>query len=204
MSDALLAKLDEVLTEIRRQGRASVGAQASAEACLKEVKALHSAQLSLANEEGSTTARAPFAQSPPNALSEDGLRTLLPLLDAIDAAVRQTRAAEQPQQPSAGLGARLRSGLSLLRPNATPNPYASLRRGLEMIQLEARSALKRLGVEIDERTEIAVDPERHRVVDVDSGSGSGSGGVRRVIEVLRPGYVLGGARVREADIVARR
>lgn len=200
MSEALFAKLDEVLAEIRRQGRASIGAQASAESCLKEVRALQGGLEALASDlDANKLSVAPTA-SAASALSEQGLLALLPLLDAIDAAVRQGRATEQQHGRSSGWSSRLRSGLQRLNAKPASDTTPSLRQGLEMIQLEARSTLKRLGVEIDERTHVAVDPERHRVVDVRRDVGP----ARSVVEVLRPGYALFGVCVREADVIATR
>lgn len=195
----VLAKLDAVLAEVRRQGRAGVAAQAAAEACLKEVHAMkgtpspHTAAEALR--------RQPSA-SEPSASELDGraVSLLIPLFDAIDSAVHQLRRA----RPSKGLGQGMWSELMRLRRrSAESSSKDSVRLGLELIQAEARSALSRLGVELDDRVGIPLDPERHRVIEVRTGE-NGSGAGATVLQVLRPAYLVGGVCVREADVIASR
>ncbi len=194
---AVLDRLDAVVAEVRRQGRAGVAAQAAAEACLREVNALKSTTSSPASPD------APSGEAP-SALGARALAVLIPLFDAIDGAVFQLRATRPPEPRSSSRGLRhaLRSRLERLRRgSADAASEGSVRRGLELIQAEARSALDRMHVELDERAGVPVDPERHRVVEVRAAAG-GHGGL--VLEVLRPAYLVGGVCVREADVVASR
>jgi molecular chaperone GrpE (heat shock protein) len=193
-ASSLLARLDALSSEVRRQGRAGVGAQAAAEACLKEVQALRAeASVRSSSAQGSTSGRA---------RNEDPLErvvlSLLPLFDAVDGAVHQVGARRSPKAPAGqGLLAEL---LRFRGASARPSSEDPMQLGLEMIRVEARSALERLGVEVDDRVGVPVDPERHRVV----GARARHGDVATVIEVLRPGYLIGGVCLREADVIASR
>jgi hypothetical protein len=195
----VLEKLETLLAEVRRQGRAGVAAQAAAEACLAGLHAMVSPP---------STRPVEALRKEPTARELDGraVSLLIPLFDAIDGAVHQVRAVRpaETRAVSRGLGQALWSELMRLRERSEDSsPQDSVRLGLEMIQAEARSALARLGVELEDRIGVPVDPERHRVIQVHAGE-NGEGERATVLLVLRPGYVVRGVCVREADVVASR
>lgn len=208
-TDDLSQRLDALLFEVRKQGRAGVAAQASAEACLRAVDKL------------STSTR---VERDTSAVREETLvavvEALLPVLDAIDGAVSQARqsahgevAGKRTTSPS--LLRRVGGRLLGTTPAACPDHDSrhALVTGVALIQSEVRRALRRVGVEIESRVGVSVDPERHRVVEVQtarsskapatsSGGPSGTASMSTVQAVLRPGYFVGGRCVREADVVA--
>lgn len=176
----LLARLDDLSRELRRQGRASLAAQAAAEACLEAVK---------------DPPAAPAA--PPEA--ERWLRALLPTLDAIDRAVAQAAALRRPR-PAPGRSV-LQRLLAIDPPQdeARAAEIAALAQGLELLRPLTEQSLASLGVRIERRVGLAVDPTLHRVVET-----RGEEDPPRVVEVVRAGYWIEGACVREADVVATR
>jgi molecular chaperone GrpE (heat shock protein) len=75
---------------------------------------------------------------------------------------------------------------------------ADARRALEIIRLAAVERLERAGVRLDGAAGEALDLARHRVVKARRRPGLAAA---RVASVVRPGVSVGGARVREAEVV---
>ncbi len=185
--DQIVLRLDAISQDIRKQGRASVAAQAAAETCLEGVRALQD--------------RLP----PPGMSSEphqeptereelaDVVGALLPFADALDRAVEQARGSAVQPQPASWLARWL--GLA----PAPSSGLSSIAGGLELLQQQLRSTFQELGVEIESRVGIPVDGDVHRVVEVRQAPDVPP---NTVIAVVRPGYSVGGARLREAEVVA--
>jgi|GEM_PF-3367078 molecular chaperone GrpE len=187
--DELAARLDAISQDIRRQGRASVAAQAAAESCLETVRALQSQIRSEPQ---------PEPADDPSEVERDTVervvRALIPFADSLDRAVEQARSAAA-RRPSSWITKWLRVS------DAAQADLAALASGLALLQQQLRSTLEELEVEIESRTGIAVDGRMHRVVETRASAGVGPG---TVLEVVRPGYFVGGVRLREAEVVASR
>jgi molecular chaperone GrpE (heat shock protein) len=183
----LEARLDDLMKEVRRQGRAAIAAQAAAESCLAAIQ-----ELDARDDDSDDTAGAEDAATE----AERWLRAMIPALDALDRIVKQAAALAEP---------RPRVKRSLLQrlvgaPEATDDRATlALAEGLRLLQAQLEGALGDRGVAVDRRTGEAVDGERHRVVEVRpqrSGERPGT-----VVEVVRAGYALGSLVVREAEVV---
>jgi len=184
----LAARLDDVLKEVRRQGRAAIAAQAAAESCLEAIQAR------------------PAAVSEANAQASDEavrwLRALIPVADAVDRIAQRVAA---PGARSAPAAPAKRSLLQrLLGDREAPEPddghaRAALHEGVRLLQAQLEGALHDLGVAVDRRTGGPIDGERQRVVEVRAPGPHERAGT--VVEVVRPGYVLGTKMVREAEVV---
>ncbi len=182
MSDAsvqeLATRLDDLLKEVRRQGRAAIAAQAAAESCLEAIKAR------------------PAATSEPSATSDEAvrwLRALIPVADAVERIAQRATALDAPAKRTL-----------LQRVLRAPEPddhhaRAALTDGLRLLQAQLEATLHDLGVEVDRRTGKPVDAERQRVVEVRAAGPNERVGT--VVEVVRPGYALGAKIVREAEVV---
>jgi molecular chaperone GrpE (heat shock protein) len=145
--DALRGKLDALLVELRRQGRAAIAAQAAAESCFELLQ-----RGDVQRPEGDG-----------EALATRWLRELIPVFDALDRAIDQV----EPRAPKPwSVFARRVSGQA---------EWTALAEGLKLVREQLDLALARLGVEVDAPTFGAVDPERHRAVGVRS-TGSGKMG----------------------------
>jgi molecular chaperone GrpE len=187
----ILVRLDDLLKEVRRQGRAAVAAQASAEACFQAVRAFSEER----EVEEEPADEEPRGACPPE-VAIHWLRTLIPVADAIDrVAVQATAIAEaRPRSP--------RILFRFFRP-AQPDgsvPVCALAEGLSVLKEQLQAALSDLGVTIDRRTGTPVDPERHRVVEVRPPNAGEQPGT--VVAIVRPGYALGPTVVREVEVVA--
>jgi GrpE len=181
----VIARLDDLMAEVRRQGRAAVGAQAAAEACLSTL------EQSLARDEESDE---DALTDPPSVTEIDWLKALIPVADAIDRAVIQAIAiAREPPRPRWRIG--------LFAPAAEPR-LTALVEGLLVLKSQMEGALGELGVSVDRSVGAPIDPHRQRIVEVRApkpGERSGT-----VVEVVRPGYAVGATLVREAEVVAAR
>jgi molecular chaperone GrpE len=185
----LLHRLEAVVAEIRRQGRASIAAQAAAESCLESVQALRDeVACALADRDG---AGAEAAET------DDGVEpvvtALLPFADALERLERQAArmAADAPRR---SLLARLVGAPD------TAHSLRTLSEGVRLLRAQLDDLLGSLDVEIDRRLGARVDPEAHRVVEVRPARDAEAPDT--VVEIVRAGYVVGGRRVREADVVA--
>lgn len=187
----VIARLDDLMKEVRRQGRAAIGAQAAAEACLSAI------EQSLARSPASEDTDAADEETEETATELDWLRALIPVADAIDRVVIQATAlTRDPPRPRSRW--RLFAALS---PPTDPRIEA-LVSGLFVLQAQLHGALRELGVSVERQIGAPLDPERQRVVEVRTpGPGELSG---TVVEVVRPGYALGSTLVREAEVVAAR
>jgi molecular chaperone GrpE (heat shock protein) len=174
-------RLDELGRELRRQGRAAVAAQAAAESCLEALTA----------DPGS-------ANGHPDDLDTDAawVRAIAPVADALDRILAQSTALAERPVPE-----RSRRIFSFGRTEERPDPEArALLQGLRVLRSQLLAALAGRGVAVDHETGVAVDPELHRVVEVRGARQ----GVETVIEIVRPGYRVGGRVVRETEVVVRR
>jgi molecular chaperone GrpE (heat shock protein) len=175
----LATRLDDLLKEVRRQGRAAIAAQAAAESCLEAIQALPV-------EESDTSKTA----------SDEGarwLRALIPVADALDRMAQRTSALDRPLKRSLWQ-----------RVVGAPEPggrhaHAALVEGLRLLHAQLEEALLDLGVDVDRSTGDSVDAERQRVVEVRAPLPHERAGT--VVEVVRPGYALGAKIVREAEVV---
>lgn len=186
----LATRLDELLKEVRRQGRAAIAAQAAAESCLEAVRARPDAAADRQDE------------PPPAADDARWLRALIPVADAVDRVARQASALLTPPPRRAPA----RAGLFQRLLGHPPEPpvesgagQAALAEGLRVLQAQLEGALRDLGVDVDRRAGGPVDGERQRVVEVRPPRPGERAGT--VVEVVRPGYALGAKIVREAEVV---
>lgn len=173
--EELSRRFDALMNEVRRQGRAAVAAQAVAEQCLEAIERLDGAA------GGEEEARV----NGDDAVAGAWVRALLPVADAVDRLASTAQA--MVDAPAPGVLARLRAD-----PRADVRAVAD---GLRVLRAQMLSALQGLGVEEDRPAGQAFDGSRHRAVEVRSGPSE------RVLEVIRPGYRLGGKVVREAEVV---
>ncbi len=173
--DEASVSMDELMTEVRRAGRAAVAARAAAEACEESVERLEAGKGST-EPAGETDGR-------------DVVEALLPVCDALG---RMAEAAREPQR-ELGWFERLR------RAEETAAELRALREAIVLVDAQLTSALEIAGVAVDLRVGGPVDPDRHRVVETVP-RGDGPGGV--VVKIARPGYALGERRIRDADVVA--
>lgn len=199
----VMARMDDLLKEVRRQGRAAIAAQAAAESCLEAIHALPEAgPEGPVDEEDDDDGEILDGDATPSKAALHWLRALIPVLDALDRVAAQAHAAAAPPSPPSPPR---RSWLHFLFRGDKPAPVEDRRlivlaEGLRILQNQLRAALVDLGVGIDRRAGAAVDPERHRVVEArPAGPGEQPG---MVVEIVRPGYALGAVVVREAEVVA--
>ena len=176
----LSQRVEQLAQEMRRQGRAAVGAQAAAESCLDELRQLASAQ---------SKAAAPPAR---NTESLGWLRALLPVFDAIDSSAAQAQAIATRWQDS-----RWCRAFPPLRHAA--RDATALAEGLGLLQTQLKQALEQVGVVVDRVAGVAVDPARHRVLRVQAQRGTEPG---RVLKVFRAGYFVGNDCLRETEVCA--
>ncbi len=182
-------RLDEILRDVRKQGRAAVAAQAAAESCLEEVRALtHAAPRPARAGEGEAESAIEGARLREG---ERWLRAILPLVDATIRIASEADRLVDDRSPRRGwwpFASRARD-----RSNATP-----IRDGLAVLLRQIDATLEALGVEI-ERPAGLVDPSRHRVVEARPSDSTPAG---TILEVVRVGVRLEGRSVRDADVVA--
>lgn len=177
----LTARLDELLKEVRRQGRAAIAAQAAAEACLEAVRA---------EEEPSDEEHATAGEE-----AVRWLRALIPVADAVDRVAQKAAVLDAPRPPPRSFLQRL-----VRTPEADDaGARVALAEGLRVLHAQLEGALRDLGVRVDRRTGDPVDGERQRVVEVRPPRAGERAGT--VVEVVRPGYALGEKMVREAEVV---
>ena len=181
---ALLERLEALTTEIRRQGRASIAAQAAAESCASTVDALR-AQVSEITE-GSP-------EQSDDSLVEHLVRALMPVADSVDRMGAQAARLVATLAPP-GLMARL------VGVRDQTGAVRALADGLSVLAAQLDTALRDAGVEIDREVGVAVDGEAHRVVEARAAGAGDRPGC--VLEIVRPGYWLHGRCLREADVVA--
>ncbi|AKT35979.1 nucleotide exchange factor GrpE [Chondromyces crocatus] len=193
--ESLSSRLDDLLKEVRRQGRAAVAAQAAAESCLMAVRGLAQEAAPAASrdrdEEGAPTLRE-------GAMREIGghwLRALIPIADAMERVVQHASEGAVRQRISRRWWQRL-----LGAPEEGASELAALVEGLRVLDQQLNASLTELGVNVERPLGEAVDAERHRVVGVSPPRPGFPAG--RVVEVVRVGYALGGAVVREAEVIA--
>jgi molecular chaperone GrpE len=198
----LAAKLDDLVKEVRRQGRAAIAAQAAAESCLEAVKALEAGGGEREDGEAGRGQGLAPERSTLDAAAEEALRWLrevIPVADALERIAAQATALEAPRP-------QMKRGL-LLRLLRIPQPEpiddagarAALREGLRVLRAQLEATLAGRGVTVDRRTGGPIDGERQRVVEVRAAAPGERPGT--VVEVVRPGYALGARIVREAEVV---
>jgi hypothetical protein len=176
------ARLDDLLREVRRQGRAAVAAQAAAEQCLEAL-------------ERAPEKEAEAEPEPEPARGVAWLRALLPIADAVDRIAAQAAAtAERRARPQ-----HRRFWLFPRAPEPGDPEVAALSEGLRVLRAQLAAVLGGLGVTVDRDVGVPVDAERHRVVEVRERRTAVKS---TVVEVVRPGYALDGRIVREAEVVA--
>ena len=181
----LATKLDDLLKEVRRQGRAAVAAQAAAESCLEAIQAQPAAASEVSPASSTTSDEA-----------ARWLRALIPVADAVDRMAQRAAALDAPDAPMK------RTLLQRVFRAAEPDDRharAALTEGLRLLRAQLEGALHDLGVAVDRRTGEPVDAERQRVVEVRAPRPQERAGT--VVEVVRPGYALGAKIIREAEVV---
>ena len=181
----LATRLDDLLKEVRRQGRAAVAAQAAAESCLEAIQARPAAASEVSAASSTTSDEA-----------ARWLRALIPVADAVDRIAQRAATLDAPDAP--------RKRTLLQRVLGGPEPddrhaRAALTEGLRLLRAQLEGALHDLGVAVDRRTGDPVDAERQRVVEVRAPRPHERAGT--VVEVVRPGYALGAKIIREAEVV---
>lgn len=128
-----------VLEAIRKQGRASIAAQAAAESCLEAVRQLNGAR------------EVPAADGAP-----DLLRALLPAIDAIERVAAE--AAVVDEMP--------RSFLARWLEPRRAGSVEALVQGVRLLGAQLENALRLAGVTIDREVGVPVDGSRHHVVSM--------------------------------------
>ncbi|MEZ4295995.1 MAG: nucleotide exchange factor GrpE [Polyangiaceae bacterium] len=188
--EGIVARIEELTREVRRQGRAAVAAQAAAESCLEK--------LSEEEDPGSE----PRDESP--APDERWIHALLPVADALDRMVAQATAMVDRRPAPPPPRNRL---LALFAPSRPQAPaldrgpdLAILAEGLRVLRAQLGAALESCDVQVDRRTGVPLDPEMHRVVEVRPLRAGEEPDV--VLEIVRPGYAAGDRVLREAEVVA--
>jgi molecular chaperone GrpE (heat shock protein) len=177
----LHTRLDDLLKEVRRQGRAAIAAQAAAESCLEALRTEPK------EAEGATG----------DGEAERWLRAIIPVADALD---RVRARAEHLAAPRAmGKPTLLQRLAGAPEAEGDAAARAALAEGLRVLQAQLEGSLADLGVTVDRRTGEALDEERQRVVEVRPPRAGEAPGT--VVEVARAGYALSGVVVREADVV---
>jgi hypothetical protein len=181
---AIRASLDELMHEVRRQGRAAVAAQAAAESCMAEVQ-----RLAL----GMSQPHSDAEQVEPSAPQQDPswLEALLPLFDDVD------RSAAQAEAVAASLP-RGRWMRAIPWARKAADAVWGLAKGLALLKEKLDETLSDLDVDVDRENDCPFDPERHHAVEVHT---SPHARTSSVIEVVRAGYKLGSRRIREAEVV---
>ena len=163
--------MEDVIKEVRRQGKAAVAAQAAAEASLQAVEAL-SERLSDSPSRSAEEARRI-------------LEGLLPVFDALD------RIGQHVRRP------KTRRDQWMDRLRLTPSVDA-LNEGIRLLRAQLDATLKGLDIEVDRRVGVPFDPEAHRAIEVQYRPHVS---VPTVTEVVAAGYCYRGQRLREADVV---
>lgn len=128
---------EDVIKEVRRQGKAAVAAQAAAEACLDAVEQLNQ------------TLAAPSASNAPQEI----LEALLPMFDALDRVAAQAKKSQERQR-------------NLLERLRHSSESAALAEGIRLLHAQLGALLKSVDVQIDRRVGVPFDPEAHRAVEV--------------------------------------
>jgi molecular chaperone GrpE (heat shock protein) len=191
LSEVIARHFDTLIAEVRRQGRASIAAQAAAESCAEAVAALRDDVARMGSNEMPTGARP----------VEDVVRALLPFYDALERADGQARESLQRLPSQAPPRSLLRRLFDPRGPSPQPNTdLRVLIRGLSVLRAQFEESLRDLGVAFDRRARVPVHAEEHRVVDRRVALGGERPGT--VAEVIRAGCELNGRRLREADVVA--
>ncbi len=179
----VVTRLDDLLKEVRRQGRAAIAAQAAAESCLEALQ--EPAEADPARDAAAAEEAARWA------------RALIPVADAVDRIVER---AEAPRPlPKRSFVERLASVAGAGPDLGEAGARAALAEGLRVLHAQLGGVLRDMGVEVDRRTGGPVDGERQRVVEVRPPRAGEAPGV--VVAVLRPGYALGARVLREAEVV---
>jgi molecular chaperone GrpE (heat shock protein) len=209
--DGLAARLDDLIREVRRQGRAAVAAQAAAEACLEKLtdhiaegeRELAASSAALADDDERSEDDAASSA----ALDDAWAHALLPVADAVDRVLSQANAMAERRRPAgvpAPTGGLLRSlfGYAKSDPvdSAREPELVALAEGLRVLRAQLATALETCGVRADRRLGVPLDPEVHRVVEVRAPRCGEEYGV--ILEVIRPGYAARGRLLREAEVVA--
>jgi molecular chaperone GrpE len=188
----VVARLDDLLKEVRRQGRAAIAAQAAAESCLEAVRA---------------SAEPPEPADPEGDAEDDHgaeaavrwARALIPVADAVDRIVQRAEAPRPPRPlPKASLLQRLSGFVGGPPDLEEASARAALAEGLRVLHAQLDGVLQDMGVTVDRRTGGPVDGERQRVIEVRPPRAGEAPGV--VVEVIRPGYALGAKVLREAEV----
>jgi molecular chaperone GrpE (heat shock protein) len=183
----VLERIEALMAEVRRQGRASIAAQAAAESCLESVQSLQG-QLdapSLRDE--------PHDEPTDDDDSEDMIRALFPFIDALERTTDQARAlADTAPKPSA-----IARWLGV--PDMSP-ALRSLREGTRLLRAQLEDVLVQWDVRVDRTVGVPVDPTVHRVVDTRPVADNEQADI--VLEVIRPAILLGDRLLREADVLA--
>jgi GrpE len=189
----LARRLDDLLKEVRRQGRAAIAAQAAAESCLEAIRE-QSLPGDLAADEANGDDEA-------GEESARWLRALIPVADGLDRVARQAAAIEAPHPPPSkrGLLRRLLPAPEPAGDGGARVALAALSEGLRVLRAQLEGTLRDLGASVDRRAGEPVDSERQRVVEIRAPRPGERAGT--VVEVVRPGYALGAKIVREAEVV---
>jgi molecular chaperone GrpE (heat shock protein) len=186
MLTPVIERLEALSVETRRQGRASIAAQAAAESCASSVDAMR-AEVSQLRER--------VCSERGDSGLEDLVRALMPVADAID------RVGEQ----SSKLTVNAKRPGFLARMFGATDPTMGLQAlsdGLNVLGAQLEAAMSGMGVQVDREVGVAVDGQAHRVVEVRTPGPGDVPGV--VIEIVRPGYCLNGKQLREADVAVWR
>lgn len=187
--DDVKARLDELLKEVRRQGRAAVAAQAAAEGCLEAI------ERGRRDEDDEEELDAISAAQ--DEIAARWLKAMIPVADAIDRMTeRATSLSQERPKPERSLLSRLLRGPPR---DDRDRALGSLADGLRVLKAQLESALGGLGVTVNRGVGAPLDADLQRVVEVRAPTADERPG--RVVEVVRAGFALGPLVVREAEVV---
>ena len=190
LSAVIVRHFELLLAEVRRQGRASIAAQAAAESCADAVVALREDVESLVSSGVPGPAKSP----------EDVVRAILPFCDALERTDRQARETIRRRLHEPGSRSLLVRLIGLARrPLESDLDLRVLADGLSVLRAQLEEALGDLGVTFDRRTGVPVHTEEHHVVEMRPSRAGDRPDT--VAQVIRAGCEMNGRRVREADVV---
>ncbi len=176
---SLETKLEQLLDEVRRQGRAAVATSAAVESLSEELRRSSSTRL---DDDRNGRLHEPDHQ---------WLQALLPTLDAFD------RASVQAAHLAAQIhGYRWLGVVPWVRSFA--NSVLAFAKGVDLLGRQLDRTLTEIGVDVDRRADCPFDPDRHRILETRLDDRRAP---NTVVEVIRPGYRYEGRRIRDTEVV---
>ncbi len=176
---ALETRIEQLLDEVRRQGRAAVATGAAVESLGDELRQASFTRLDNDRNDGL------------HVPDHRWLLALLPTLDAFD------RAAAQAAHLAAQIhGYRWLGVVPWIRSFA--DSVLAFAKGVDLLGKQFERTLTEIGVVVDRRTDCPFDPDCHRILETRLDDRRAP---NTVVEVIRPGYRYEGRRIRDTEVV---